>query len=190
MTEQTIKRMRPDETFRDHLDRADRHIALTRDFPAHNDHVRQAVQVAYDAARAYHSAAAGAVYGGNADADTVAAACDAADRAISAIRLAVKVTGNHPSVGDGATYSVGSDRYAGTVIEVSKSGHRVVVQNDIAVAKHDNPYTESQEYEYSPDPNGRIKVFTRRKNGIYRVQGWKHGACWFGYRAQYEDPHF
>ena len=37
-------------------------------------------------------------------------------------------------VGDGATIWVGSDRYAATVVEVSKTGHRVVVQRDYAIA--------------------------------------------------------
>jgi hypothetical protein len=59
---------------------------------------------------------------------------------------------NSFQIGDKVSYSVGSDRYAGEVVGVSKSGHEVLVQEKIGC----NPVT-----------------FTRRGNGQYRRCGWK-----------------
>ena len=89
------------------------------------------------------------------------------------------------AVGDGATYGIGSDRYAGTVVAVSPTGHRVTLQFDHARCAS---YAE-QDYTYTPNPDGGTMVFTRRRDGGYRPLGSNCGGLGRG-RHQYRDPSF
>ena len=73
-----------------------------------------------------------------------------------------------PAVGMGATYSVGSDRYAVTIIEVSKSGKQIVVQDDIMKRIDTNGMSEMQEYEYTPNPQGSTRKFYLNKSGRWQ----------------------
>lgn len=84
-----------------------------------------------------------------------------------------------PQVGDGCHYGIGSDRYPFTVVEVSKSGHRVVVENDKA---RGGLYVVRS-------GNLDAKVFTRRADGRYRPAGSKCGYLAPG-RESYMDPDF
>tara|TARA_R100001510_G_scaffold48859_1_gene46917 strand:+ start:466 stop:786 length:321 start_codon:yes stop_codon:yes gene_type:complete len=95
-------------------------------------------------------------------------------------------------VGDGATIFVGSDRYAATVVEVSKTGHRVIVQRDSATLVGGNFFGTVQEHEFRRNPDGKKTTFTRRRDGGYREQGCHYnGARFLGAgRDQYRDPHF
>ena len=86
-------------------------------------------------------------------------------------------TSNRPVVGDGVTIHGWSDRTPGTIIQVSASGHRIVVQEDNAIRLDNNGMSESQEYRYERDPNGPIHIVTRRKNGSYRVAGGNSGKA-------------
>ena len=95
-----------------------------------------------------------------------------------------------PEVGMGCTMGIGSDSYAGTIIEVSRTGHRVVVQCDKATRTDNNGMSGSQEYQYEPNPNGRTEVFTRRRNGRYLARGTTYHYLALGYRRQYQDPSF
>jgi hypothetical protein len=98
-----------------------------------------------------------------------------------------------PKVGDGATMAIGSDRYPGTVIEVSKSGHTVKVRSDNYKLVGGSALSEDQRYEFTPNPNGAVEVFTRRKNGRYVRKGesFRGGLrASFGHRDAYSDPHF
>jgi hypothetical protein len=97
-----------------------------------------------------------------------------------------------PEVGMGATICYWTDRHAGTIIAVSASGREVKVQVDKAVAKHKNIFTETQDYEYSPNPEGSIYTFTLRKNGRYVEKGssMKGTKLWVGDRREYYDPSF
>jgi hypothetical protein len=96
-------------------------------------------------------------------------------------------------VGDGATYHCGSDRYPFTVIRVI-SGTRLVLQEDRATrVDKTGPYTESQEYTYDRDENGKLVTVSRRKNGgWYEVgQPVSVGLRYsIGHREAYQDPHF
>jgi hypothetical protein len=85
-------------------------------------------------------------------------------------------------VGQGGTYTCGSDRYPVTVIEVN--GNTVVVQHDKYTYKGD-------EVTFSPDPKGEKQTVSLRKNGRYYQVGksrkgpsvsFEHG------RDQYTDP--
>lgn len=96
-----------------------------------------------------------------------------------------------PTVGIGATNCVGSDRYPYTVIEV-QSPKRIVVQADNYKRTDKNGLSESQTYEYSPNPDGSTRVLTMRKNGRWCEVGdsMDYGGWAIGYRSAYQDPSF
>lgn len=94
-------------------------------------------------------------------------------------------------VGDPATVCYWSDRDPATVIEVK--GKRVIVQLDSwkVVSGHIND--GSAEYEYERNPEGRIMVFSLRKNGRLVARGGNARSgtgLGLGYRRHYYDPHF
>lgn len=94
-----------------------------------------------------------------------------------------------PEVGMAATICLWSDRYAGTVASVSRTGHQVAVRRDKATLVAGNMMSEGQEYRYEADPEGALYVFSRRKDGSYReVRGTK--GLLLGQREEYRDPHF
>lgn len=94
-------------------------------------------------------------------------------------------------VGDGATKSVGSDRYPFTVVEVV-SPKKIKVQGDSFRRTDSNGLSESQTYEYTPNPDARIVVLTLRKNGRWIEQGESlNGSRYYiGARNAYQDPSF
>lgn len=93
------------------------------------------------------------------------------------------------AVGMGATYSIGSDRYACTVIKVSKSCHKITTRDDKATRTDSNGISEDQRYSYERDPNGEVREFYRNSSGSYgnRTQGGRLGL---GRRSTYLDPSF
>ena len=99
-----------------------------------------------------------------------------------------------PQVGDGATILRWSDRDAATIVEVSKSGKAIKVQADHAKRVDDGgPWTESQTYEYSPNPQGYVSTYTLRQNGQWVLKGdaLKGGQrIALGQRNKYRDPSF
>lgn len=101
--------------------------------------------------------------------------------------LAYKAT-IRPKVGDGATISYGSDRYPYTVIEVSKSGTRIRIQEDEAVLTNGSPY-EDQEWSYSRNKDGAVKTASLRKDGRWRLMGCEI-YVYLGSRSRYNDPCF
>jgi hypothetical protein len=66
-----------------------------------------------------------------------------------------------PVVGMAATMTSYSDRHAGTVIEVIGKGSAIIVKvrQDNAKRIDNNGMSDSQEYEYSPNPDGSIEIF-------------------------------
>lgn len=92
-------------------------------------------------------------------------------------------------VGVGATMVMWSDRHAGTVVEVSRTGHRLVWQEDKATRTDSNGMSDAQSYSYERDPNGRAVVFTRRKDGSYRQTGGS-ARLLVGVRQSYHDYSF
>lgn len=96
-----------------------------------------------------------------------------------------------PVVGDPATYSVGSDAYPATVVAVSKSGHRVTLQDDDWKVTSGTVQDGSATYSYTPNPRAATRVATRRADGKYRLAGWERGGfVGFGTRRMYRDPSF
>lgn len=89
----------------------------------------------------------------------------------------------------GVTMSVGSDRYPGTIVEISASGKRIVFQEDIATRTDTNGMSESQSYTFQPDPNGSMHIATLRKDGVFRLTGTKTPIT-IGIRGKYYDFSF
>lgn len=98
-------------------------------------------------------------------------------------------TSNLPELGMGATIQVGSDSYPGTIIQITRNGKRIVVQEDLATRTDSNGMSECQEYTYQPNPNGAIHIATLRKDGRYRITGCKTPIS-IGFRRKYYDFSF
>jgi hypothetical protein len=96
-----------------------------------------------------------------------------------------------PEVGMGATYSVGSDRYPFTVVEIIND-KTIVVQGDNYRRTDDNGLSESQEYEFTPNKDGPKRVLTFRSNGRWVEKKDKQNAPGYrlGHRSAYQDPCF
>lgn len=121
--------------------------------------------------------------------------------------LASRATKGQPKaeVGMGATLLLWTDRHAATIIAVEGDGETpgtiISVQQDHAKRADDRgPFTEDQDYEYTPDPNGRIQHFRLSKVGFWEgvVRNTDTGR-WnkrdgdglaIGYRREYRDPCF
>ena len=91
-------------------------------------------------------------------------------------------------IGDGVTYSVGSDAYPYTVIGVERNGRKLILQSDDFKRIDSNGLSESQEYEITPNPEGAVIEVTWKPS-----LGW-YGSKWsrysVGHRSAYRDPHF
>lgn len=72
-------------------------------------------------------------------------------------------------VGVPCTYAIGSDRYAGFVVSVSKSLHRIVANLGAHLGD---------------------RTFTRRKRGSYVEAGRSCGHLWLGTAENHRDPSF
>ena len=74
-----------------------------------------------------------------------------------------------PVEGMGATILAWTDRYPGTIINVTKISQTVVyVREDKATRTDNNGMSESQTYSYEANPNGRLWTFRQTKSG-----GWE-----------------
>jgi hypothetical protein len=103
-----------------------------------------------------------------------------------------------PVLGGPCTILSWTDRHAATVIEVKKNFVRV--QHDHARRTDSNGMSESQEYEYSRNPNGQVDCFrrvTRGKNKGVWVECDQTGRAGpstrnatFGARRKYYDFSF
>ena len=103
-----------------------------------------------------------------------------------------------PAVGDGATLLSWSDRHPATVIAVFKHGKYdfVQVQMDNYTRTDKNGISESQEYDYTPNPQGSVNTYRLRndkweavrknENGRYVKTGSDTGVI-FGRRERYYD---
>jgi hypothetical protein len=72
------------------------------------------------------------------------------------------------SVGMGATILGWTDRHPATIVEVQKGGKIVVVQKDHAKRIDNNGMSESQDYEFTPNPEATRCYYKQDKNGAYR----------------------
>lgn len=99
-----------------------------------------------------------------------------------------------PEVGMGATQMYYTDRHACTVVEVSKSGKRIAVVDDIATRTDNRGMTDSgQEYSYEPgNPEAKL-YYTLRKNGTWVREGESMNGgtkLALGHRSHYRDFSF
>lgn len=77
-----------------------------------------------------------------------------------------------PTVGTHVSYQVGSDRYPGTVVAVSKSGRQVQVQKDDFRVVSGSWQGNDAVCEFTRNEKAEILKFTKRSNGSYlRVGG-------------------
>ncbi|HEX8556710.1 MAG TPA: hypothetical protein VF668_01335 [Pyrinomonadaceae bacterium] len=93
-----------------------------------------------------------------------------------------------PTVGMGATEVMYSDRHAFTVVEVI-SPTRIKVRADRATRVDKNGMSDAQQYKFTPDPKGRERVLTKRRNGKWVPVGESQNAPGFllGVRSEYRD---
>lgn len=103
----------------------------------------------------------------------------------------ISVANKSNIIGLGATYSVGSDRYPYTIVDVL-SNNKIVVQADHAVRTDSNGFSEDQTWVMTPNPEARKIVLRLRKNGKWVENGKSLNACAFylGHRSRYNDPCF
>lgn len=96
-----------------------------------------------------------------------------------------------PTVGMGATEVCWSDRHAFTVVEVM-SPKRIKVRADKATRTDSNGMSDAQQYEFTPDPQGRERILTLRPNGKWVPVGESQKAPGFllGVRSEYHDYSF
>lgn len=99
------------------------------------------------------------------------------------------------NIGDGATYSVGSDRYPATVVgwKEYKSGPNAGELRDIIVQTDKYEAVSGKypdlEYAYTRNPDGKILTFRKNKRGHFVLLT---GGSYLhvGTRRYYYDPHF
>ena len=98
-----------------------------------------------------------------------------------------------PEVDMGATILSWTDRTAGTIVAVSKSGKKLTWQRDKVTRTDDNGMSDSQTYTYEQDPNGYDQEFSLRKGGRWVKVGYSiHDgtSLGIGHRSEYYDYSF
>lgn len=92
-----------------------------------------------------------------------------------------------PEIGMGATISHWSDSTATTIVYMTPK--RLILREDHAQRVDNNGMSESQEYVYSPNPDGREWLATLRKDGTWRIRKSTEIVT-LGIRRQYYDYSF
>lgn len=106
-----------------------------------------------------------------------------------------------PKAGMGATITGYTDRHAATVICWDANKEIITVQEDTAKRIDNNGMSESQKYEFSPNPDGTKWYFRRNKktgrwNRIVfneKTSRWnkhEYGGLTVGMRSEYYDFSF
>lgn len=116
-------------------------------------------------------------------AEQLEAASEAAQGSFWVKRLSVQ-----PVVGLAVTFWYHSDQHPGTITRVV-SDKRIEIQEDHATLIGGDTQTESQEYSYAPDPQGRTYVVTKRKDGRWQASAGGPKVA-LGFRRKYHDPSF
>jgi hypothetical protein len=94
-----------------------------------------------------------------------------------------------PKIGMGVTINIGSDQVAATIVKMSKSSNKIVLQRDKSIRIDNNGISESQSYLYERDLNGETWTATLRKDGRYRLLGCRNTIS-LNFRREYCDPSF
>lgn len=91
-----------------------------------------------------------------------------------------------PKIGDGVTLQIGSDSYPGTIIAVTPK--TIMVQEDRAIGITGTYFSEIQEWQITPDANGRVfRARWSEKHQRYQDHGT---PIYVGHRRRYNDPCF
>ena len=97
-----------------------------------------------------------------------------------------------PTVGQGATKYVGSDRYAYEVVEVLND--RSILVREMKVTRTDkNGWSSEQTYRFEQDPDADVEQYTLRSNGYWIKKGvsMRYGSrLILGVQDHYMDPCF
>lgn len=101
----------------------------------------------------------------------------------------VRIKTKAPEVGDGVTIFHYTDRSAGTVVRVSKSGKSAWVIPCKAIRTDDNGMSESQTYRYEDITTAEPFRVTLRKDGQWRRTKHENKVA-FGFRNAYHDFSF
>ena len=102
-------------------------------------------------------------------------------------KLSTDIASPAPQVGDGATEYCWSDRRVYTVIEVSKNGKKVTLQEDSTKSIGE---MYSQQWEITRNPEGCTVVVTLRKDGRWKAMNTNFRVFRFGTRDYYYDYSF
>lgn len=95
-----------------------------------------------------------------------------------------------PEIGMGVTFSCWTDRHAGTIIAISKSGKSIVVQGDTAIRIDNNGMSDCQQYRYERNPEApklKFRITSREGRKAWRMGSYTAGL---GYRRAYHDYSF
>lgn len=92
-----------------------------------------------------------------------------------------------PSVGMGATETCYSDRHAGTIVWVSKTGKTLRWKRDSATRINRRDISENQDYTYLPNPDSAEVTFRKNKSGWRNTAG---NGLVNGERDEYYDFSF
>lgn len=104
-----------------------------------------------------------------------------------------------PKVGMGATFLSWTDRNPGTVVSYDDKKKIVGITHDTAVRVDNCGMSESQEYEYTSNPDGHVYYFKQDKNGSWVGCSWNedtkrwnknHKQVIIGHREKYYDFSF
>lgn len=90
-----------------------------------------------------------------------------------------------PKVGMGATILCWTDRHSATIVKVTPC--QIHVQRDLVKRIDKNGFSESQSYEFTPDPQATVDVFRKTKKGWRNSSG---RSLRVGDRNEYRDPCF
>lgn len=94
-----------------------------------------------------------------------------------------------PELKEKCTLFIGSDRYAGEVIEVIAK-NKVVVRHLRATRTDNNGYGGEQEYSFESNENGQTEIVVKSRNSnVWKIKGSSLRVA-FGFADQYYDPHF
>lgn len=96
-------------------------------------------------------------------------------------------TTNKPEVGQGVTEICWTDRHAGTITSVSKSGKSFKWRQDIATRTDSNGMSDVQTYDFKPNPDSPEKTARQHKNGKFYTDG---RVIQVGARSEYHDFSF
>lgn len=104
-------------------------------------------------------------------------------------------TTDEPAIGMGATIIFYTDRRAATIVGITryKTGAKagevkaIEVREDKAIRLDDRGMSDAQSYKFEPNPDGRTRVFSRRKDGTF---GDSSVRLAIGYRDNYYDYSF